>query len=288
MVVTVKLSFRYVLSVGYAKCIIEDLSVLIPALSSAGWYNLLFFIDPATQVYRQTKAYNQNSQKVEEVTQYLRKEIYPDETTMRIVKEVCVDFRLGEIKVLMWNRMNAGYVFRRIYLPAKWQEVFSEAEIKGIIGHELGHQKMGSDRYVPLRLINRLGDELLNAMIPAHATGFFLALMAVITNNPSYFKWFSITCFYRLLHYVIENYFARKDEYKADQYGARLVGGQTMKRALMKIDEKARIEIFEHLERIPFPKKNYYRWLLGKEEGNLREWLLDHPFLTKRLQALAD
>lgn len=281
-----QLPFRYVLSAAYAKLIIEDVVLAAQGLASAGWFNLIVFADPVFQWITQVRNLQQSQLKSQQIVQYVQQELGSDDEAVKMVKEVCVDFKLGEIRVIMWNRMNAGYVFRRIYLPSQWKEFLEEDELKAIIGHELGHQKMGTDAMVPLRLVNRMGDELLFTMLPVHMTGYFLLLMSFISNNISYLKLLSLTLLYRVIHTVIENYFSRKDEYVADQYGAKATTPQTMSNALSKIDFRARMEIWENLSFLPDFKQLYYQWLLKKEEGVLREALLDHPFLHKRIKAL--
>lgn len=281
-----KLPFRYTLSAVYAKLIIEDVILAAQGVASAGWFNLLVFADPIFQWGRQQRTQQLSQIQSQEIIRHVQKELGPDEDAARIVKEVCVDFKLGEIRIIMWNRMNAGYVFRRIYLPLQWREFLDEDELKAIVGHELGHQKMGTDSMVPLRLVNRLGDELLFTMLPVHATGYFLLLMSILSENTSYLKLLPLTLLYRLVHLVIENHFMRKDEYKADQYGAQAVSREKMKSALSKIDLRARTEILDNLPYLPYMKQCYYQWLLKKEKGFLREAMLDHPFLHKRLHAL--
>lgn len=281
-----KLPFRYALSAVYAKLIIEDVILAAQGMASAGWFNLFIFADPIFQCLRQQRSQQLWKMQSQELVRHVQKELGPDEEAARIVKEVCVDFKLGEIRVIMWNRMNAGYVFKRIYLPLQWREFLDEEELKAIVGHELGHQKMGTDSMVPMRLVNRLGDELLFAMLPVHATGYFLLLLSVLSENISYLKLLSLTFLYRLVHLVVENHFMRKDEFQADRYGAQAVNEEKMKSALSKIDLRARTEILDNLPYLPHIKQFYYQWLLKKEKGMLREALLDHPYLHKRLHAL--
>lgn len=281
-----QLPFRYALSAAYAKLIIEDVILAAQGFASAGWFNVLIFADPVLQWHRQVRQQQVRQLKSQQVVEYIQKELGTDEDALRIVKEVCVDFKLGEVRIIMWNRMNAGYVFRRIYLPAQWRDFLEEEELRSIIGHELGHQKMGTDALVPLRLVNRMGDELLFTMLPVHKAGYFLLLMSLISQNISYLKLLSLTFLYRIVHLAIENYFTRKDEYTADQYGAQATSPDTMKQALSKIDQRAKLEILDNLPFLPQVKQLYYHWLIKKEDGILREALLDHPYLHKRLKAL--
>jgi Zn-dependent protease with chaperone function len=281
-----KLPFRYTLSTLYAKLMIDDVILAAQSLTSAGLFNLLVLIDPSIQWHQfiQTTALRQKE--ADQMLQKLHKELFADADTEKIVKEVCFDLEIGEIKVLMWNRMNAGYVFRRIYLPAKWKELFTENELKAIIGHELGHLKMGSDAMIPLRLVNKVGDEMFYSMIPVHVTGYFLLLTSLMSQNIAYVKMMSLTLLFRTVHFCIENYFSRHDEYKADQYGVKVASHTDMKNALKKIDSRARLEILEHLDCLPYVKQAYYYWLIKKDAGWLRELLLDHPFLHKRLKTI--
>jgi|GEM_PF-3102590 len=281
-----KLPFRYVLSAGYAKMVIENIVLAAEAMTHAGFFNLLVLLDPVMRQHYHWHDLSSGKANPEQIAKFMHKELFPDEDTARIVKEVCIDFKLGEIKITMWNKMNAGYVFRRIYLPMEWKELFTEAEIKAIIGHELGHLKLGSDAMVPMRLVNRVGDELLFSMLPVHTTGYFLILMSIVSGNLSYLKAVCLTFLYRLMQLLVENHFSRKDEYRADQYGAKASGAKAMREALKKIDHKARTELWEGLFLLTPIKQAYYRWLVKKEEGMFREALLDHPFLPKRLQAL--
>ena len=174
----------------------------------------------------------------------------------------------------------------RILLPSQWKEFLSETELKAIVGHELGHLKMNSDAYIPMRLVNRMGDEFLYTLLPLQATGYFLLLMSLISKNPTYLKALTLTVLFRVAHLLVENFFTRKDEYTADQYGKKVSDSTSMINALTKIDQRARQEIFENLYRLPIGKQIYYKWLLIKEKGKLRESLLDHPYLQKRIKAL--
>lgn len=281
-----KLPFRYVLSSVYVKLLFDDVMLAMQGAAAAGWHHLLIFLDPAMQFLQQQQHAETHLPYTQKVEEYIEKELGMDEDALRVVKEVCVDLKLGEINVIMWNRMNAGYVFRRIYLPAEWKNFLSEEELKAIVGHELGHQKMGADSFIPMRLINRMGDEFLFTLLPFHMTGYFLFLMTIISENLIYMKALSLTLLFRLVHTVIENFFAKKDEYRADHYGKTVTSAQTMKNALKKIDIRAKLEILLNLDQLPHAKQVYYRWLLKKEEGLLREALLDHPFLHKRIEAL--
>ena len=282
----IKLPFRYALSSVYAKLVIDDLFLAIQAAASIGWHNTLIFFDPAMQYLFQQRMDELNQYQTDDVKRYVKKNLKLDEDTEKVVKEVCVDLKAGEIKVIMWNRMNAGYVFRRIFLPAEWKDFLSENELKAIVGHELGHLKMNTDSYVPMRLVNRMGDEFLYTLLPVHTTGYFFVLMTLISQNPAYIKALSLTVLYRIAHLLIDNFMTRKDEFKADQYGKKVSDSSSMISALTKIEQRARVEIFENLYRLPLCKQFYYRWLLIKDKGILRECLLDHPFLHKRVQAL--
>lgn len=282
----IKLPFRYALSSMYAKLIIDDLFLAIQAAASIGWHHGLIFFDPAMQYHYQQRMNEISQCQGDDVKKYVKKKLKLDEDTDKIVKEVCVDFKAGEIKIILWDRMNAGYVFRRIFLPAEWKGFLSEQELKAIVGHELGHLKMNSDSYIPMRFVNRMGDEFLYSLLPVHTTGYFLLLMTLVSQNPAYVKALTITALFRFVHLMIENFIARKDEYKADQFGKKATDSETMISALSKIEQRARTEIFEHLHRLPLCKQFYYQWLLKKEKGSLREGLLDHPFLHKRIQAL--
>ncbi len=282
----IKLPFRYVLSSFYAKLIFDDVMLAIQGAAAAGWHHLIIFLDPAIQYLYQLQYVETHLPYTQKVEEFIEKELGLDNDALRVVKEVCIDLKLGEINVIMWNRMNAGYVYRRIYLPAEWKNFLNEEELKAIVGHELGHQKLGADSFVPLRLINRMGDEFLFTLLPFQMTGYFLLLMTFISENLNYLKALSLTLLFRLVHTVIENYFAKKDEYQADHYGKTVTSAQTMKAALQKIDIRAKLEILLNLDQLPHAKQVYYRWLLRKEEGFIREALLDHPFLRKRIDAL--
>jgi hypothetical protein len=281
-----KLPFRYALSAMYTKLLVEDLVQIMHTFASAGWYNLIFLLDPAVSFYRNKALRHKSQQKREQAAHYFMREIHADDETSRIVKEVCVDLQAGEIKVLLWNRMNAGYVFRRIYLPAEWKEWLSEKELKAIIGHEVGHLKIGSDALVPLRLVNRMGDHLLFQMLPIHITGAFLIFMATVTENWAFLQLASATILFRSFHLIIENTFSRKDEYAVDQYGVKATNASTMKQALKKIHLRAKEELIQQIPSLPPLLQSYYIWLFKKESGKFRELLYDHPFLEKRLQAL--
>ncbi|HJV45298.1 MAG TPA: M48 family metallopeptidase [Bacillota bacterium] len=281
-----KIPFRYALSTIYAKFIIEDIILAAQSLTSAGLFNLLVLIDPSIQWYQFIQTNSIRSQESELALQKLHKDLSLDPETDRVVKEVCIDLEIGEIKVFMWNKMNAGYVFRRVYLPAGWKDLFSENELKAIIGHELGHLKLGADALIPLRLVNKIGDEILYSLIPAHATGYLLLLSSIMTQNITYIKMMSLSLFFRIIHFMVENFFSRKDEYEADQYGVKVAGQEAMKNALSKIDIRARVELLENLNYFPYVKQAFYHWLLKKDTGRFRELLLDHPFLHKRLKTI--
>lgn len=282
----IKLPFRYALSSFYAKLIIDDLFLAIQAAASIGWHHTLIFLDPAMQYLYHQRLSELNQCQTDDVKKYVKKHLKLDEDTEKVVKEVCVDLKAGEVKIIMWNRMNAGYVFRRIFLPAEWKDFLTDNELKAIVGHELGHLKMNTDSYIPMRLVNRMGDEFLYSLLPVHTTGYFLLLMTLVSQNPAYIKALSLTCVYRLVHLLVENFISRKDEFKADQYGKKVSDSSSMISALTKIEQRARVEIFENLYRLPICKQVYYHWLLIKEKGAIRESLLDHPFLHKRVQAL--
>ena len=109
----IKLPFRYALSSVYAKLIVDDLFLAMQAAASAGWMNLLVVFDPAMQSLYQHRLQEVSQCESKNVTNYVREELGLDEDTYKVVKEVCVDLKTGEIKVIMWDRMNAGYVFRK-------------------------------------------------------------------------------------------------------------------------------------------------------------------------------
>ncbi|RKD26783.1 hypothetical protein BEP19_16425 [Ammoniphilus oxalaticus] len=283
----IKLPFRYALSSLYAKLIIDDVFLALQTAAAFNWQQYLIFLDPAMQyTYQQRTRELTMMTPLSNESETVEEKLGLDEETVRLVKEVCIDLKAGEVTVILWNKMNAGYVFRRILLPANWKELLTEQELKAVVGHELGHLKMGADAMVPMRIVNRIGDELLYTLLPIQATGYFLLLMSLISQNPAYLKALSLTFLFRLGYLLIENLFSRKDEYKADRYGKKVSSAEAMITALKKLERGAKTEAFENLGKLPNSKQWYYHWLLKKDTGRFRESMLDHPFLHKRIKAL--
>jgi Zn-dependent protease with chaperone function len=160
--------------------------------------------------------------------------------------------RYGELKVA--NALVCGLLpwFRRVYVSDRMLETFSPAEVRAVIGHELGHVKHGHLWwYLGFALIGALAlaplsDRLAALLGNSHHLEILLGLMMIYWS-------------------VVFSYFARRFERQADRFAVALTG-----------DRDAFARALEKLAEVNCMTKKWSRWDIFQS----------HPDVAQRVRAL--
>jgi Zn-dependent protease with chaperone function len=160
--------------------------------------------------------------------------------------------RYGELKVA--NALVCGLLpwFRRVYVTDRMLETFSPAEVRAVIGHELGHVKHG-------HLWWYLGFALIGALALAPLSN---RLAALLGNSHHLEILFGLMMLYWSVAF---SYFSRRFERQADRFAVALTG-----------DRDAFARALEKLAEVNCMTKKWSRWDIFQR----------HPDVAQRVQAL--
>lgn len=154
--------------------------------------------------------------------------------------------------------------FSKIYIGRKLLSRLTERETEGIIAHEVYHATKFKINFV-----------ILSILLPAAiAVVELIAFLALIQGSPALFSYLLLDTFTAfvlisvlLFPLALGRRKSRMTELRADKFGASIVGGRVFAKALKKV------------------------YLIQTKRGplsRLRESLLPHPPLNKRLKAIVN
>jgi STE24 endopeptidase len=160
--------------------------------------------------------------------------------------------RYGELRVA--NALVCGVLpwFRRVYVSDRMLETFSPAEVRAVIGHELGHVKHGHVWcYLGFALVGGLGlaplaDRLAALLGSSHDMPIFVGMIVLYWS-------------------VIFSYFSRRFERQADRFAVALTG-----------DPDAFARALARLAEVNCMTKKWSRWDIFQS----------HPDVAQRVRAL--